>query len=108
MHKDVLYCTYLDECVFPTPRKEVGMAATSSTGVKTTEGQVAGGLKPAEFSLIETVCDTFFPSLEPPAGSSEAVAAYFRRKASDLSVPMLESESLSYERAVALANFRHL
>jgi hypothetical protein len=46
------------------------MAATSSMGVKTTEGQVAGWLTPAEFSIIETVCDTFFPSLEPPAGSS--------------------------------------
>jgi choline dehydrogenase-like flavoprotein len=84
------------------------MAATSPMGVKTTEGQVAGWLTPAEFSIIETVCDTFFPSLEPPAGSSEAVAAYYRRKASDLRVAMLVAESLAHENAEAQAEFRQL
>src|SRR5258707_2962532 len=84
------------------------MAVTSSTGTGATEGQVAGWLTPAEFSIIETVCDTFFPSLEPPAGSSEVVAAYYRRKASDLHVPMLVAESLGNENAEARDEFRHL
>src|SRR5437879_5111822 len=84
------------------------MAVTSSTGTGATEGQVAGWLTPAEFSIIETVCDTFFPSLEPPAGSSEVVAAYYRRKASDLHVPMLVAESLGKENAEARDEFRQL
>jgi choline dehydrogenase-like flavoprotein len=84
------------------------MAVTSSTGAGATEGQVAGWLTPAEFSIIETVCDTFFPSLEPPAGSTEVVAAYYRRKASDLRVAMLVAESLAHENAEAQAEFRQL
>src|SRR6266702_3832147 len=55
------------------PPKGSTMAVTSSTGTRT-EGQVAGWLSPAEFRILEAVCDTFFPSLEPPSGSSEALA----------------------------------
>jgi len=81
------------------------MAVTSSTGTGATEGQVAGWLTPAEFSIIETVCDTFFPSLEPPAGSSEVVAAYYRRKASDLHVPMLVRNRLAMRMPKRRPNF---
>ncbi len=83
------------------------MAVTSSAGT-TTEGLIAGWLAPAEFRILEAVCDTFFPSLEPPSGSSEALAAYYRRRASDLNVALLLAETLALENAQAQAEFRQL
>ena len=61
------------------------------------ENRVAGWLTPEEFSILETVCDTFFPSLEPPDGSSEELAAYYRRSARNLNVAHLIAETLAFE-----------
>ncbi len=83
------------------------MAATSSEA-KTAPEQVAGWLSPEEFALLETICDTFFPSLEPPHGSTETEAAYYRRKASDLHVALLLAETLARENEDARADFRRL
>src|SRR6266436_1640111 len=73
-----------------------------------TKKQVAGWLTPGEFSILETVCDTLLPSLEPPAGSSEVVAAYYRQCARDLNIAQLVAETLSLENEQAKAQFRQL
>ncbi len=57
------------------------MTITSIPGIITTENLVAGWLTPDEFIVLEAVCETLLPSLEPPAGSSEAIVAYYRRSA---------------------------
>src|SRR5258707_413478 len=73
-----------------------------------TKKQVAGWLTPGDLSILETVCDTLLPSLEPPAGSSEVVAAYYRRSARNLNVAQLVAETLSLENEQAKAQFRQL
>ena len=73
-----------------------------------TKKQVAGWLTPGEFSILETVCETLLPSLEAPDGSSEVVAAYYRRSARDLNVAQLVAETLSLENEQAKAQFRQL
>src|SRR5713101_1703797 len=73
-----------------------------------TKKRVAGWLTPGEFSILETVCETLLPSLEPPEGSSEAVAAYYRQCARDLNVAQLVAETLSLENEQAKAQFRQL
>ena len=83
------------------------MAVIEKPGT-TTENRVAGWLTPEEFSILEAVCETLLPSLKPPAGSSEAVAAYYRRSAKDLHVAMLVAETLSQENEKAKAEFRQL
>jgi choline dehydrogenase-like flavoprotein len=83
------------------------MAVTEKPGT-TTGDQIAGWLTPGEFSILEAVCETLLPSLEPPVGSSEAVAAYYRRSAKDLHVAMLVAETLSQENEQAKAEFRQL
>src|SRR5947209_1539420 len=84
------------------------MAATSESEAKTAPEGVAGWLSPEEFAIIEAVCDTFFPSLEPPPGSSEVEAAYYRRKAGDLDVALLLAETLAQENEEARADFHRL
>jgi len=84
------------------------MAATSSSETRTARERVAGWLSPEEFTILETVCDTFFPSLEPPPGSSEIESAYYRRKAGDLHVALLLAETLAQENEDAQADFRRL
>jgi hypothetical protein len=61
------------------------MAVTSKPETSV-ENRVAGWLTPEEFSILEAVCDTLLPSLEPPEGSSEVIAAYYRRNARNLNV----------------------
>ncbi len=85
------------------------MAVTTSTSTPTTsQSRVAGWLTPDEFTLIEAVCETLLPALEPPTGSSPAIAAYYRRKASDLHVAMLFAETLAHENAETQTEFRQL
>ncbi len=84
------------------------MAVTSSSDASTSGSRVAGWLSPDEFHILEVACDTFFPSLEPPAGSSDALAAYYRRRASDLNVAQLLAETLALENAEAQAQFHQL
>src|SRR5579863_8500374 len=84
------------------------MAVLSSTEAGTGESRVAGWLSPDEFRLIEAICDTFFPSLEPPDGSSEVLAAYYRRSARDLHLAYLFAGTLAQENAQAQTEFRQL
>ncbi len=84
------------------------MAVTPSSDARATGSRVAGWLSPDEFSILEAVCDTFFPSLEPPAGSSETLAAYYRRSARDLNVAQLLAETLAQENAEAQTQFHQL
>src|SRR5712692_5196371 len=84
------------------------MAVTSSPATTTSEGRIAGWLTPDEFSILEAVCDTFFPSLDPPAGSSEGVVAYYRRSARDLDLAHLMAGALAQENAQAQTEFRQL
>lgn len=58
--------------------------AVTSKPESTTETLIAGWLAPDEFSILEALCDILLPSLEPPVGSSDVVAAYCRRSGGDL------------------------
>ena len=84
------------------------MTISSTPGITTTENLVAGWLTPDEFSILEVVCETLLPSLEPPTESSDAVAAYYRRSAHDLNIAQLVAETLSFENEQAKADFRKL
>jgi choline dehydrogenase-like flavoprotein len=70
------------------------MAITSSPLAKKTGQWIAGWLKPEEFAILEAICETLLPSLDPPAGSSQATAAYYRRSAHDLHVAEHIAEKL--------------
>ncbi len=83
------------------------MAVTSKPETSV-ENRVAGWLTPEEFSILETVCDTFFPSLEPPDGSSEELAAYYRRSARILNVAHLIAETLAFENEDEQKKFHKL
>ncbi len=80
----------------------------TSTPHTTTGNRIAGWLTPDEFAILEAACETLLPSLEPPAGSSEALAAYYRRSAKDLHVAFLIAETLAQENAQAQTEFRQL
>ena len=84
------------------------MATTTPRQAAATGSHIAGWLTPNEFAILEAVCDTLLPSLEPPAGSSEAVAAYYRRAARDLNVAHLVAETLALENPRAQTEFRQL
>ena len=73
-----------------------------------TQQRVAGWLSAEEFALVEAICDTFLPALEPPPESSPEQNAYYRRTASDLHVPLLIAETLGQEDATAQAELRQL
>ena len=79
------------------------MAVTSSTNQST-----QSWLTPEELHILEVVCDTLLPALEPPPGSSNATATYYRRAASDLYVAQLVAETLGQEHAQAREQFRQL
>src|SRR5438105_10365584 len=84
------------------------MTSSPTLTASTIQSPVAGWLSPEEFRILEVVCDTFFPSLEPPPGSSEVEAAYYRCKAGDLHVALLLAETLAQENAEARADFHRL
>ncbi|HET8846191.1 MAG TPA: GMC family oxidoreductase N-terminal domain-containing protein, partial [Ktedonobacteraceae bacterium] len=82
------------------------MAITSSAPEKATEHRIAGWLSPGEFAILEAICETLLPSLEPPEGSSEEVAAYYRRSADDLRVAQTIAEKLGREGPELQADIR--
>src|SRR2546426_6416595 len=84
------------------------MTITSATETPTIISRVAGWLSPEEFHILEVACDTLLPSLEPPPGSSTALADYYRRRASDLNVAQLLAETLTFENAEAQTQFHQL
>lgn len=83
------------------------MAVTSKTETAA-ENRIAGWLTPEEFSILEAACDTLLPSLEPSQGSSEVVAAYYRRSARNLNVAQLVAETLALENEDEQKRFRQL
>ncbi len=86
----------------------MAVISSTSSNTQTSQSRVAGWLSHDEFTIIEAVCDTLLPTLEPPVDSSEAVAAYYRRNAGDLHVPMLLAETLAHENAETQTEFRQL
>jgi choline dehydrogenase-like flavoprotein len=82
------------------------MTIISPAPEKVTENRIAGWLSPGEFAILEAICETFLPSLEPPEGSTEKVAAYYRRSAGDLEVARTIAEKLGRESPELQANIR--
>ncbi len=82
------------------------MVTTSSSNASATEKYIAGWLTLNEFAILEAICDTLLPSLEPPAGSSEAVAAYYQRCARDLHIAQHIAEKLSQQSLEVQADIR--
>jgi choline dehydrogenase-like flavoprotein len=82
------------------------MTSTSPSAPAAAQEQIAGWLSPKEFSILEIICETFLPSLEPPVGSSPTLAAYYRRSAGDLHVALLIAETLAHEISEKQAEFR--
>jgi choline dehydrogenase-like flavoprotein len=82
------------------------MVTTSSAPEKATESNIAGWLTSNEFAILEAICDTLLPSLEPPKESSEKVAAYYRRCARDLQVAQLIAQKLGQESPGVQADIR--
>jgi choline dehydrogenase-like flavoprotein len=82
---------------------------SSPTFIASTPQQpVAGWLSSSEFHILDVICNTFFPSLEPPPGSAATQAAYYRRSASDLHVAMHMAEMLAGESAEKHAQLHQL
>ena len=73
--------------------------SSSEAGADKAPRRDADWLAPKEFALLESICEAFFPSLEPPPGSSEDLATFYRLKASDVSLAPLVSDALSKEEA---------
>lgn len=82
------------------------MVIVSSAPGMVTENKIAGWLSPDEFAILEAICETFLPSLEPPEGSTEDVAAYYRRSAGDLEVARIIAEKLGREGPELQADVR--
>src|SRR5579884_1782356 len=88
--------------LYPANKRRPCMAdvlSSSGAGVDKAPRRDADWLSPKEFVLLESICETFFPSLEPPSGSSEDLATFYRLKASDVSLASLVSDALSQEEA---------
>src|SRR5437588_4778288 len=102
---------YTARIIFPltTVRSTRGTIMTITSKPETSvENRVAGWLTPEEFSILETVCDTFFPSLEPPDGTSEELAAYYCRSERNLNVAHLIAETLAFENEDEQKKFHQL
>ena len=83
------------------------MAIISSSPAITQESSsIPDWLNPTEFAILEAICDTLLPSLEPPVGSSEAMAAYYRRCAHDLHVAYLLAAKLGEQGPQVQAEIR--
>ncbi|WP_376797674.1 GMC family oxidoreductase N-terminal domain-containing protein [Thermogemmatispora sp.] len=72
------------------------------------QSQGATWLSPGEFAILEVVCDTLLPSLEPPPGVSAEEAAYYRRRAADLQVAQRMAEMLALESEERKGQIRQL
>ncbi|KAB8142879.1 FAD-binding protein [Chloroflexia bacterium SDU3-3] len=82
------------------------MATLSPARAHERAERIAGWLSAGEFAVLEAICDTLLPALEPPAGSPEATRAYFRRSARDLDVARALAEKLARESAETHASLR--
>lgn len=69
--------------------------------------EAAGGWLPYDaLATLEVICETLLPSLVPPRGSSEVVAAYYQRSATDLDVARRLVQMLAHERPQVHADIR--
>ncbi|HEY1348692.1 MAG TPA: FAD-dependent oxidoreductase [Ktedonobacteraceae bacterium] len=66
----------------------------------------ADWLSAEEFALIEAICETLLPSLDPPPDSTPQVAAYYRRSARDLQVAEQLAAKLGEMRPEMQADIR--
>jgi len=82
------------------------MTVSPSAPEKAPEYPIAGWLTSNEFALLEAICDTLLPSLEPPDASTKMVAAYYRRSARDLHVAEQIAEKLGQESSDVQADIR--
>ena len=82
------------------------MVTTTARPTTTHESQIAGWLSPNEFAILEAICDTMLPSLEPPEGSSEEMVAYYQRCAQDLRIAERIAETLAREDVQVKADIR--
>ncbi|HEY1349654.1 MAG TPA: GMC family oxidoreductase [Ktedonobacteraceae bacterium] len=80
------------------------MAVTSSSSAPQRVQDASDWLTRDEFAILEAICQTLLPSLEPPPDCSAEVAAYYRRSASDLRVAHLLAEKLGREGPELQAN----
>jgi choline dehydrogenase-like flavoprotein len=71
-----------------------------------TEWPSTGWLSAGEFAVLEAICDTLLPSLEPPAASSADVAAYYRCSAGNLRVAEQIVAKLGQQGAQVQADIR--
>ncbi len=83
------------------------MTTTVSTAIENQSGD-ENWLSSQEFMLLEVLCDTFFPTLDPPAGSSEALTAYYHRRAHDLRIAHLMAQALGQENEQTRAEIHQL
>ncbi|GCE22484.1 GMC family oxidoreductase N-terminal domain-containing protein [Dictyobacter kobayashii] len=84
------------------------MDVTSSSPQTNTQSPAASWLADDEFRVLEAICETFFPTLDPPANSDKAQATYYRASASDLHLALLIAETLGQEDEEARADVRRL
>jgi choline dehydrogenase-like flavoprotein len=79
------------------------MTTTLSTPDKAAK---SSWLTPDEFTILEAICDTLLPSLDPPEESTETIARYYKCCAHDLHVAQLIAEKLGQESAEVQADIR--
>lgn len=86
------------------------MAGTVSkeTDRDNAQEQIAGWLSPKEFSLLESICETFLPSLEPPANSSADLATFYRLHAGDMQLALLVARATAKESETKQAEIHRL
>lgn len=71
-----------------------------------TAPQLTHWLSADEFAILEAICDTLLPSLEPPDGSPQEHVAYYRRSAADCRLAERLAEKLGQQSAQVQADIR--
>ncbi|GHO83885.1 GMC family oxidoreductase N-terminal domain-containing protein [Dictyobacter formicarum] len=84
------------------------MDVTSSSPQIDAQSPPTSWLSDDEFHVLEAICETFFPALDPPANCDQAQATYYRASASDLHLAPLIAETLGREDEEIRADVRRL
>ncbi|GLV55242.1 GMC oxidoreductase [Dictyobacter sp. S3.2.2.5] len=84
------------------------MDVTSSSPRTDTQSPGAGWLSDDELQVLEAICETFFPSLDPPPDSDQSQVAYYRANAGDLHLALLIAETLGREDEESRADVKRL
>jgi hypothetical protein len=69
-------------------------------------GSAGSWLPPDALAVLEVICETLLPSLVPPAGASDALEAYYRRRARDVDVARRLVQMLAHDRPEVHADIR--